>query len=135
MSFRIGKALGFAILIWVTGFIWGSIVFMTPALKSVPPIPYVSSNPAISFPLLVLWPVLVYLLARSFLKPAAEKPSQGLKLGLIFSAVNLLLDLVVLVFLLKAGFSYFASLTVWIAYGLLLVLPRMVGRSMEKKAR
>jgi hypothetical protein len=132
MSFRIGKALGFAILIWVTGFIWGSVVFMTPALKSVAPIPYVSGNPAISFPLLVLWPVLVYLLARNFLKGATDKPAQGLKLGLVFLIVNFCLDLVVLVFLLKTGFGYFASLTVWIAYGLLLILPWIVGRSLEK---
>jgi hypothetical protein len=132
MSFRIGKALGFAILIWVTGFIWGSIVFMTPVLKSVAPIPYVSGNPAISFPLLVLWPMLVYLLARNFLKGATDKPTQGLKLGLVFLIVNFCLDLVVLVFLLKTGFGYFASLTVWIAYGLLLILPWIVGRSLEK---
>jgi hypothetical protein len=132
MSFQIGKALGFAILIWVTGFIWGSIVFMTPALKSVAPIPYVSGNPAISFPLLVLWPVLVYLLARNFLKGVTDKPGQGLKLGLVFLIVNFCLDLVVLVFLLKTGFGYFASLTVWIAYGVLLILPWLLGRSLEK---
>jgi hypothetical protein len=132
MSFRIGKTLGFAILIWVTGFIWGSIVFMTPALKSVAAIPYVSRNPAISFPLLVLWPVLIYLLARNFLKGATDKPAQGLKLGLVFLLVNFCLDLVVLVFLLKTGVGYFASLTVWIAYGLLLILPWIVGRSLEK---
>ena len=132
MPFRIGKALGYAILIWITGFIWGSIVFMTPALKSVKPIPYVSSNPAISFPLLILWPVLIYLLARRFLKSAAEKSSQGLKLGLTFSVVNFLLDLGVLVVLLKAGVGYFGSLTVWIAYGLLLMVPWLTGRSLEK---
>jgi hypothetical protein len=135
MPFSIGKALGYAILIWITGFVWGSIVFMTPSLKSVPPIPYVSNNPAISFPLLVIWPVLVYLLARRFLKAAADKPSQGLMLGLTFSAVNLLLDLVVLVFLLKAGFGYFGSITVWIAYALLLIVPWLTGRSLEKAAQ
>jgi hypothetical protein len=132
MPFRIGKALGYAILIWVTGFIWGSVVFMTPALKSVRPIPYVSGNPAISFPLLILWPILTYLLARRFLSAAADKPSQGLKLGLVFSVINLLLDLVVLVYLLKAGFGYFGSLTIWIAYGLLLIIPWLTGRSLEK---
>jgi hypothetical protein len=132
MSFRIGKALGLAILIWVTGFIWGSIVFMTPSLKSVAAIPYVSRNPAISFPLLVVWPVLIYLLARNFLKGATDKPAQGLKLGLFFFLVNCGLDLVVLVFLLKTGFGYFVSLTVWIAYGLLLILPWLVGRSLQK---
>lgn len=82
MRFRIGKALAYAVLLWVTGFIWGSIVFMTPALKNVSAIPYVSRNPAISFPILIFWSVLVYLLARNFLKATHEKSSQGLKLGL-----------------------------------------------------
>ncbi|HVQ39614.1 MAG TPA: hypothetical protein VMS31_18895 [Pyrinomonadaceae bacterium] len=132
MPFRPGKALAYAILIWLTGFIWGSIVFMTPALKRVRPIPYISSNPAISFPLLILWPLLVYYLARRFLNRAAEKPSQGAKLGLIFWLTNFLLDLVVLVVLLKSGAGYFGSLTVWIAYGVLLIVPWLTGRSLEK---
>jgi hypothetical protein len=134
MPFRIGKALAYAILIWITGFIWGSIVFMTPALKSTRPIPYISSNPAISFPLLLLWPVLVYLLARRFLN-SAEKSSLGLngfKLGLTLSVTNFILDLVVLVILLKAGLGYFGSFTVWIAYGLLIIVPWLTGRSLEK---
>ena len=132
MAFKIGKALGYAIVIWVTGFIWGSVVFMTPALKSVRPIPYVSSNPAISFPLLILWPILTYLLARRFLSAAADKPSQGLKLGLVFSVINFLLDLVVLVYLLKAGLAYFDSITIWSAYVMLLIIPWLTGRSLEK---
>lgn len=134
MQFRIGKALGYAFLIWITGFIWGSIVFMTPALKHVRPMPYVSSNPAISFPLLLLWPILVYVLARRFLNSVAEKSTHGMKLGLIFGVTNFLLDLVVLVFLLKAGPGYFVSLTVWIAYGLLVIVPWLTGRSLEKAA-
>ena len=39
MPQRIGKALAYAIVIWIIGFVWGSIVFMTPSLKSVRPIP------------------------------------------------------------------------------------------------
>jgi hypothetical protein len=132
MPFKIGKALGYALSIWVTGFVWGSIVFMTPALKNVRPIPYVSSNPAISFPLLILWPILIYLLARRFLNSVADKPGRGIRLGLAFSLTNFLLDLAVLVYLLKAGFGYFASLTVWIAYGMLLIVPWLTGRSLEK---
>jgi hypothetical protein len=58
MVFRIGKAIAYAVLIWVVGFIWGSFVFMTPSLKSTPPIPYISSNPAISFPILAIWLIL-----------------------------------------------------------------------------
>jgi len=66
MPKRAGKALAYAIVIWIAGFVWGSVVFMTPALKSVRAIPYVSSNQAISFPILILWLPLGYLLARSY---------------------------------------------------------------------
>src|ERR1700694_2454917 len=78
MPFRIGKALVYAVLLWVIGFVWGSIVFMTPALKTVSAIPYVSSNPAISFPILFIWLIVTYLLARSYLKTAGDKADAGL---------------------------------------------------------
>src|SRR5216684_3695338 len=131
MPFRIGKALAYAVLLWVIGFIWGSIVFMTPALKTVSAIPYVSSNPAISFPILFIWLIVAYLLAKSFLKTADDKAEPGLKLGIVFSVVNIALDLLVLVLLLKAGFSYFVSLTVWLGYVMLFLIPWIVGRSLR----
>ena len=132
MPFRIGKALIYAVLLWVIGFVWGSIVFMTPALKSVSAIPYVSSNPAISFPILLIWLIVTYLLAKSYLKTADDKADQGLKLGIMFSVVNIMLDLLVLVLLLKTGFSYFISLTVWLGYVMLLMIPWIAGRSLWK---
>ena len=130
---KIIKALAYAFLIWIAGFVWGSIVFMTPALKSVAAIPYLSKNPAISFPILLIWPVLTYLLAKSYLKNVPDKRAGGLRLGLIFSAMNLVLDLVVLVFLLKTGFSYFVSLTVWSGYLMLLIIPWLTGRQAEAR--
>jgi hypothetical protein len=132
MPFRIGRAFIYAVLLWVIGFVWGSIVFMTPALKTVLAIPYVSINPAISFPILFIWLIVTYLLARSYLKTASDKADGGLKLGIIFSVVNIALDLLVLVILLKAGFGYFLSLTVWFAYLMLLMIPWIVGRSLQR---
>ena len=132
MPFRIGKALVYAGLLWVIGFVWGSIVFMTPALKAVSAIPYVSSNPVISFPILIIWLIAGYFLAKSYLKTAGDKADAGLKLGLVFSVVNVMLDLVVLVLLLKASFSYFISLTVWIGYVMLFMIPWIAGRSSPK---
>ena len=132
MPYRTGKALIYAVLLWVIGFVWGSIVFMTPALKTVAPIPYVSSNPAISFPILIIWLIATYLLAKSYLKPADDKVAEGLKLGIMFSVVNVFLDLLVLVLLLKAGFIYFFSLTVWLAYFILLIIPWITGRSLHR---
>jgi hypothetical protein len=132
MPFKIGKALIYAVLLWTIGFVWGSIVFMTPALKTVAAIPYVSSNPAISFPILIIWLIVTYLLAKSYLKAAGDKAAEGLKLGIMFSVVNLALDLLVLVLLLKAGFGYFVSLTVWLGYFMLFIIPWIAGRSLQR---
>jgi hypothetical protein len=132
MPFKTGKALAYAGLLWVAGFVWGSIVFMTPALKMVSAIPYVSNNPAISFPILFIWLIATYLLAQNYLKTAGDRAGDGLKLGLLFAAVNVVLDLVVLVLLLKAGFAYFVSLTVWSGYLMLFLIPWIVGRSSQR---
>src|SRR6185437_13754584 len=127
MPERLGRALGYALLIWLSGFVWGSVVFMTPALRNVAAIPYVSRYPAISFPLLFLWLVITYLLARSYLKSATDKAAEGLRLGALFAVVNFFLDLLILVLLFKNGFTYFASLTVWLAYFILLTVPWFTG--------
>lgn len=133
MTFRIGKALIFAVIIWVIGFVWGSIVFMTPSLKNVSQIPYVSSNPAISFPILVIWLIVTYLLAKSYLKTSEDSVNDGLKLGCLFMVVNIGLDLVILVFLMKAGFRFFVSLSVWVGYLMLALIPWLVGRSLQQR--
>ncbi|HEX4898982.1 MAG TPA: hypothetical protein VFV61_00530 [Pyrinomonadaceae bacterium] len=130
MPYKPLRAFAYAVLIWVVGFIWGSIVFMTPALRSTAPIPYVSRNPAISFPIILIWTVLTLLLARSYLKAAGEKERESLRLGLMFVIVNFVLDLVVLVFLLKTGFSYFVSASVWFAYASLVLIPWLTGRTL-----
>jgi len=135
MPERLGRALGYAVLIWLSGFVWGSVVFMTPALRNVAAIPYVSRYPAISFPLLILWLIITYLLARSYLKLTTDKATEGLRLGLLFAVVNLVLDLLVLVLLFKNGVAYFASLTVWLAYFILLAVPWFTGRSLASTER
>ena len=129
MPYKPVKAIVCAVLLWILGFIWGSIVFMTPALRATKPIPYISSNPTISFPIILLWTVLTLLLARHYLKEATDRAGEGLKLGVTFAVVNFLLDLIVLVFLLQAGFKYFVSASVWFAYVTLLLIPWVVGRS------
>lgn len=129
---RFLAAVAFAILIWIIGFVWGSFVFMTPALKATPAIPYVSSNPAISFPLLLVWVIVGYFLARVYLSRVSRPAADGLKLGILFAVINFALDLFVLVFLLKAGGYYFVSLTVWLGYAILLLIPWLTGRSLQK---
>ena len=136
MPSKIGRALAFAVLIWIVGFMWGMVVFMTPALKGLPSIPYVSRYPAISFPLLLAWPILTYLLARSYLKKTSgDKAAEGLKLGFTFALVNFLLDLLFLVILFKNGFAFFGYLTIWLAYFILLIVPWLTGRSLAATTR
>ena len=126
------KALGFAILIWISGFVWGSFVFMTPALKATPAIQYVSANPAISFPILLVWIPVTYLCARVCLRRSRNLTAEGPRVGIVFAGTNFVLDLLMLVVLLKAGFGYFASLTVWLGYVILLIIPWLTGRSLQK---
>lgn len=132
MTFKSGKAIAYGVLVWVAGFIWGSFVFMTPSLKSVPPIPYVSSNPAISLPILAIWLPLTYLLARSFLKDSTNPEADGIKLGLVFSEVNFVLDVIILVILLGAGLGYFARISIWFGYFMLFGIAWLTGRSLAK---
>jgi hypothetical protein len=106
------------------------VVFMTPALKEAPAIPYVSRYPMISFPLIVLWLLIAYVLARKHLNTTSADSSEGLRLGLLFALVNFVLDLLVLVIVFKNGPAYFASLTVWLAYLILLTVPWFTGRSL-----
>jgi hypothetical protein len=127
------QALAYAILIWLVGFVWGTVVFMTPQLKSVQPIPYVSANPAISFPILLIWVPLTHLLAKNYVKGTKDRVAAGLRLGLLFVVTNFILDVAVLVIGLKAGVGYFLSLTVWLAYSLLLIIPWLTGQSLAKR--
>lgn len=132
MPYKSVKAIVYAVLLWIIGFVWGSIVFMNPALKNVAAVPYVSRNPAISFPLLIVGIILAYLLAKSYLKATPDKEAEGLKLGITFFVGNVVLDLLVLVLALKLGLGYFVSVTVWVGYFLLLLVPWLVGRSLQR---
>lgn len=130
--YKMGLALLFALLLWIVGFAWGSIVFATPSLQNLAAIPYVSRNPAISFPILVLWIFLAYLLATVYLKGIANRCCEGMKLGIVFVVINFILDLFVLVVLLGSGIRYFLSVTVWLAYLILLIVPWWTGCSLRR---
>ena len=131
IPFGWGKAFGFALVIWIVGFVWGSVVFMVPVLKAIPPIPYVSRYPAISFPVLVAFAALAYLFAGLQLKAHEEKGAAGLRQGLVFFLVNIAMDTLVLVWMFHGGWQFFASLTVVLAYVILIIVPWLTGRAME----
>lgn len=128
--YKLSSALFYAILLWVIGFIWGSTVFMIPALKNVSSIPNFSQFPAISFPILIISFVLAFIISKKYLKAAENKPREGLKLGMTFVFVNLLLDFILL-FDVFGSKAYFGYVSVWLNYLILLLVPWVVGHSID----
>jgi hypothetical protein len=68
-----------------------------PGQPTANPFHFFSSSPAISFPLLVIMPLVSFLLARSYLKEAEDKPMEGLKFGVTMFLANIVLDFLVIV--------------------------------------
>lgn len=118
----------------MSGFIWGTVVFMTPSLKTIAEIPHISKNPAISLPILAVWIVATVLLSKVYLRSAPRKTAEGLKLGLVLALVNILLDVLVIVLAFKAGWSFFSYASLWLAYLLLVIVPWLTGRNLAARA-
>ena len=74
---------------------------------------------------------LAYLFAGLQLKVHEQRGAAGLRQGLTFFLVNIVLDTLVLVCAFHAGWEFFASLTVWLAYLILLIVPWLTGHAME----
>ncbi|MBP2030031.1 hypothetical protein J2755_000965 [Methanohalophilus levihalophilus] len=124
------KAVGFALFLWILGFVWGTVVFMTPQLMAFEEITYISQFPAISFPLIIVYAILTIYFSRNYLKPMQSRVYAGYKLGFTLFLVNIVLDglIYALVFGTREFFSY---LSVWLAYVLIMVIPWGVAVRME----
>jgi hydrogenase-4 membrane subunit HyfE len=122
--------LGFALLLWLIGMVWGSVVFAIPALKDWGRTDYVSANLAVSVPILIAWAVLIPRLARRHLRDTAQRAAEGLKLGIAFALVAIVLDAVVVAVAFQAGAAFFGHLLLWLGYAMLLLLPWQAGRQL-----
>jgi len=115
----------YAILLWVVGFVWRSIVFIVPSLKNLSSVPYFSKYPAISFPLLIAYIILLLVLVPRYLKTTERKKVEGLKFGVTLTLINFLLDFFIY-YLLLNGADNFTYISVWLTYTLFIVLPHVV---------
>ena len=129
--YRVKTALWYGTLLWIIGFVWGMIVFMMPTLNGVPSIPYVSKYPAISVPLIVLYVILSYLMTKSYLDLAGDRPTEGLKFGVTIFLLNILLDVLIYVVLFRSS-DYFAYISIWLAYAILIGIPWIAGGYSQK---
>jgi hypothetical protein len=129
--YRVKTALWYGTLLWIIGFVWGMIVFMMPTLNGVPSIPYVSKDPAISVPLIVLYLILSYFMAKSYLDLAGDRPTEGLKFGVTAFLLNILLDILIYVVLFRSS-DYFAYVSIWLTYAILIGIPWIAGEYSQK---
>jgi hypothetical protein len=127
------RSLAKALVFWLAGMVIGIVVFSVPQLRTASPIPYVSANPFISLPILLLWPVLARRFAWKHVSSVGDPTAEGLRLGLMFLAVNAVLDRVVVFGLMEAGADFYSYLGLWLAYLLLLLVPWYVGRGVGRQ--
>lgn len=125
LPYKAKKAVFYAILFWIVGFVWGSVVFIVPSLKNLSSVPYLSKYPAISFPLLIAYVILLFVLVPRYLKTTEHKKVEGLKFGATLSLINFLLDFFIYYALLN-GADYFTYFSVWLTYILFIVVPQVV---------
>lgn len=127
--YRLGKCIGHAILIWIIGFVWGTIVILNPP-QLFPTVPYVSQFPSISVPLLILYVFLIYFLSKRYLAGAVHKRAEAWKYGITLLVINALLDTLV-IFVAFKNYDYFSYLSIWMAYALLLFMPVYASRQVD----
>ncbi|NYT19425.1 MAG: hypothetical protein GKC08_03935, partial [Methanosarcinales archaeon] len=124
------KAIAYSLLIWVIGFVWGTIVFMTPALSEIGTVAHITKMPAITIPILIVYLLMIPYLSKRYLENAVDKIAEATILGVIFLAINALLDLVMYLTIYDQDYYTYAS--IWISYALLLILPPYTGKRMQK---
>ena len=124
------RVVGYGIVLWLVGFVWGIIVFIVPSLWNIPSVAYVSKLPAVSVVLIPGYGLILALVARTELRGKSDKMREGLKFGLSLVVINILLDLLVYVVLFRS-LDYFSFLSIWFAYALFLLVPALVGRSLR----
>ena len=115
------KGVLMGLLLWVAGFIAGSIVMIMAGMDM------------IGIVMIFVMPVIAALIAMWYLKKNPGM-SEGLKLGLIWIIISAVLDMLVLVLAFGNGFSYFASWTVLVGYAEMLIVPVLIGNMLENKS-
>ena len=130
---RLVRAVLLSGVVWVAGFVAGSLVYLVPHLRHLHPIPGVTLNVAVSLVVPVVWVPLLVVLSRRFVRAGPSAVGDGVLLGLWMAGTNLVLDRVVLVGWFEAGPSFHSYAAIWFAYLLVVLVPVVValGRRFE----
>lgn len=87
--------------------------------------------------MLFLVPFVIAPLSWYYLKneEVTQKTSEGLRLGLFWILLSIVLDVLIMAFLSGRGFSYFLRFTLWLGYVEILVLSTTIGYITMKTKR
>lgn len=113
------KGILMGLLTWVAGFIIGSIIMFT------------AGKDMIGIIMIFVMPIVTALIAMWYLKKNPGM-SEGLKLGIIWVIVSVILDVLVLVLAFGNGFSYFTSWTFLVGYAEMLLVPALIGKMLDR---
>lgn len=135
MPTKLGKAIGYAFVLWLVGIIWGSIVFMIPSWKAVSEISYISQNPVMSIPNLIFYFVLIWFFAKGYLKNVENKKTEAKRFAATMIIVNLILDNLFIILFAENGWpSYLATLSVILGYLMMIFIPLyLAGRLLTQR--
>ena len=110
------KAIGYGILLFAVMFVVGSIVMFGLKL----------AGNALSVVMLISAIIVVYILARMY---KITSLNEGLQVGLVWLVVDALLEYIVIILIFNKGdASGFYSWSVLLGYGLIVVVPALVGK-------
>ena len=131
MPEKLKRVFLYAVSLWLIGFIWGTVVFMTPQLKNVPTTGIFSEYPLITFPLLIVFIILLLRWSKKHLVEVSDKKTEAIKFGLTIFVVNFVLDVVIYRFVFSNE-TYFFYLSIWFSYIVMVGIPYDVARKLSK---
>ncbi len=108
------------LLLWILNFTAATLV----ALKL--------NDENIKIFILIVIPIFTAVLAYIYMRSPQEKSVyEGTRLGLTWFVLLLTIDVIVKVYLMKYGWEYFRSWTVWISFGEIIFLCGVIGALMK----
>ena len=134
MPRRLLASIAYGLALWLFGIVEGTAVLAMPRLASLPELPGISRNLAISLPILVAWTSILPWIARRCIAGAPDPADEGRRVGFTLAATVILLDVLGITLALQAGAGFFAYALLWLAYGLLVAIPWLAGRRMARAA-
>lgn len=113
----------------IKGFILWIILFFVASI-----IMSIFGRDSIGIVMVILSPLISIPISHLYLKKYPGL-SEGVKLGILWIIESAILDIVVVIYAFKNGWSFYSSWTVWVGYIAVIVATAIVGKFLDKKKK